>query len=64
MWLEMLYWIDHVWFSKECVCCACSPSQRLDTPSICFVCIFACRKFESGITGVCSSYVISLCDFA
>ena len=25
---------DHVWSSKECVCCACRPSERLDAPSI------------------------------
>ena len=25
MWLEVLYWIDHVWSSIECVCCACGP---------------------------------------
>ena len=25
----MLCWIDHVWSSKECVCCACDPSERL-----------------------------------
>ena len=35
----MHYWIDHVWSSKECVCCACDPSERLDAPSICFVCM-------------------------
>ena len=29
---------SHVWSSKECVCCACGPSERLDAPSICFVC--------------------------
>ena len=39
MWLEMVYWIDHVWSSIECVCCACGPSERLDAPSICFVCV-------------------------
>ena len=22
-WLEVLNWIDHVWSSIECVCCAC-----------------------------------------
>ena len=44
MWLEVLYWIDHVWFYKECVCCACGPRERLDTPSICFV--FVCRKLS------------------
>ena len=27
--------IDHVWTSKECVWCACGPSERLDAPSIC-----------------------------
>ena len=35
IWLEVLYWIDHVWSSIECVCCACGPSERLDVPSIC-----------------------------
>ena len=40
MWLEVLYWIDHVWSSIECVCCACGPSEHLDAPSICFVCVF------------------------
>ena len=39
MWLEVLYWIDHVCSSIECVCCACGPSERLDAPSICFVCV-------------------------
>ena len=38
MWLEVLYWIDHVWSSKECECCACGPRERLDAPSIWFVC--------------------------
>ena len=55
----MLCWIDHVWSSKECVCCACDPNERLSAPSICLVCVFVCR-----ITGVCSPYVISLSDFA
>ena len=36
--------IDHVWPSIECVCCSCGPSQRPDAPSICFVCVFVCRK--------------------
>ena len=30
--------------SIECVCCASGPSERLESPSICFVCIFVCRK--------------------
>ena len=46
MWLEVLYWIDHVWSSIECVCCACDPSQCLDAPSICFVCVFVCWKLS------------------
>ena len=44
MWLEVLSWIDHVWSSEECVCCACGPSERLDAPSISFVCVFVCRQ--------------------
>ena len=35
-----------VWSSNECVCCACNPSERLDAPSICFVCVFVCRKLS------------------
>ena len=29
----VLCWIDHVWSSKECVCCACDPNERLSAPS-------------------------------
>ena len=47
MWLEVLYWIDHVWSSIECVCCACGPSERLDAPSICFVCVFVSWKLSA-----------------
>ena len=46
MWLEVLYWIDHVWSSIEYVCYACGPSERLYAPSICFVCVFVCRKLS------------------
>ena len=35
-----------VWSSKECVCCACDPNERLSAPSICFVCVFICRKLS------------------
>ena len=28
------------------MCCACGPSERLDPPSICFVCVFVCRKLS------------------
>ena len=34
------------WSSKECVCCACDPNERLSAPSICFVCVFVCRKLS------------------
>ena len=44
MWVDVLYWIDHVWSSIECVWCACGPSERLDAPSIGFV--FVCRKLS------------------
>ena len=40
MRLEVLYWIDHVWSSIECVCCTCGPSERLDAPSIGFLLVF------------------------
>ena len=51
MWLEVLYWIDRVWSSKKCVCCACDPSVRLDVPSICFCMsevIFSFKRFRPG----------------
>ena len=28
------------------VCCACDPNERLSAPSICFVCVFVCRKLS------------------
>ena len=43
MWVEVLCWIDHVWSSKECACCACDPSMHLSVPSICFV-YFLCMS--------------------
>ena len=42
----VLCWIEHVWSSKECVCCACDPNERLSAPSICFVWVFVCRKLS------------------
>ena len=41
---EVLCGIDRVWSSTECACCACDPSVHLSVPSICFVCVFVCRK--------------------
>ena len=70
MWVEVLCWIDRVWSFKECVCCACDPSEQLDVPSMgLFICVYVgsnllIYQFESRITGVCSPHVVSLCDFA
>ena len=46
MCVVVLCWIDHVWSSKECVCCAYDPNERLSAPSICFVCDFVCPKLS------------------
>ena len=65
VWVEVLCWIDRVWSSKECACCACDPSVHLSVPSIYFV--FVCRKLSPHLRAgsqVCSPYVVSLCDFA
>ena len=45
MSLEVLYWIDHVWSSIECVCCACGPSERLDVPPICLFVFLYVRSY-------------------
>ena len=29
------------------MCCACDPNERLSAPSICFVCVFVCRKLNN-----------------
>ena len=34
---EVLCWIDNVWSSKECACCACGPNVHLSVPFIGFV---------------------------
>ena len=44
MCVEVLCWIDRVWSSRECACCACDPGVHLSVPSIGFVCVFVCRK--------------------
>ena len=36
-----------IWYSKQCVCCACDPSVHLDVPSIGFVCV--CRKLSTDL---------------
>ena len=36
-----------LWSSKECVCLVpVIPNERLSDPSICFVCVFVCRKLS------------------
>ena len=47
MWLEVMYWMDHVWSSIKCVCCACGPSERLDAPSMSEV-ISSFRSLRTG----------------
>ena len=70
MWVRCLCWIDRVWSSTKCACCACDPSMHLSVPSICYVCVLYVgsyplnQGFEGLITGVCSPYVVSLGDFA
>ena len=46
MCVVVLCWINHVWSSNECVCCACDTNERLSAPSICFVCVFVCQKLS------------------
>ena len=37
--MEVLCGIDRVWYSKECVCCACDRSVYLDVPSRLYLCM-------------------------
>ena len=46
MWVGVLCWIDRVWSSKECACCACDPSVHLSVHSIGFVYVFVCQKLS------------------
>ena len=46
MCVEVLCWIDHVWPSNECACCACDPSVHLNALSIGFVYVFVCRNLS------------------
>ena len=51
MCVVVLCWIDHVWSSKECVCCTCDPNARLSAPSICFCMsenIYSFRTLRAG----------------
>ena len=47
------------------MCCACDPNERLSLFVFLYVGSYLLiLEFERWITGVCSPYVISLCDFA
>ena len=35
-----------LWVVQECAGCSCDPSVHLSVPSICFVCVFVCRKLS------------------
>ena len=59
MWVEVLCWIDRVWSSKECVCCACDPSVHLDVPSIAF-CLCMSEVISSFKTIRVGSHVLAL----
>ena len=45
--------------------CVCDPSERLDAPSICFVCVFVCRKLSPhlGVLELDHRCLLSLCCF-
>ena len=58
----VLCWIDHVWSSKECVCCACDPNERLSAPSIC-LCFCMSEVISSFRSLRAGSQVLSLCYF-
>ena len=69
--MEVLCWINHVWFSNECAYCVCDPSVHLDVPYIGFdyVCVYVgsyllILAFGSWVIGICSPRAVSLCDFA
>ena len=44
MWVEVLCWVDRVWSSNKCACCAHDPSVHLSVPSIGFVYGGVCRR--------------------
>ena len=67
MWVEVLCWIDHVWSSNECACCACDPSVHLNRYCLCFCMsevISSFKNLRAGSQVVALPIVVSLCDFA
>ena len=52
-------------FHRMCVLCLCGPNERLDAPSICFVCVFVCRKLSPhlGVGEMDHRCLLFLCCF-
>ena len=56
----MLCWIDHVWSSKECVCCACDPNERLSAVTVhlaLWYVLLVCHQYDVCENSVGSVYV-------
>ena len=56
VWVEVLCWIDHVWSSKECVCCACDTSVHISVPSIC---LCFCMSVHLSVPSICLCFCMS-----
>ena len=66
VWVEVHCWIDRVWSSKLCACCACDPSVHLSKCSFHRFCLCFCMSdvissFKSLRAG--SQVFVSLCCF-
>ena len=62
MCVEVLYYIDRVWSSKECACSVCSPNVHLSVPSIGFVYVFCKLEGISSFKSLrAGSQVLFLC---
>ena len=57
----MVCWIDCVWSSTECACCACNPSVHLSIPSICFCMSEVISSFKSLRSHVFALLMLFLC---
>ena len=73
--MELLCVVGGALLDRPCMvfhrmCVLCMWSQCLDAPSICLSVLLyvgsylLIQEFENWITSVCSSYLVSLCDFA
>ena len=45
-------------FQRMCVCCTCDPSERLDAPSICFVCVFCMSEVISSFKSLSAGSLV------